>query len=157
MQINIREANKNDLDPIRFLYRDTIIAVNAKDYTDEQIKTWSETYVNVDSLLKKIADQYFLVAETEGEIVGFSSLEETGLLYFMYIHKGFQGKGVASKLLASILAKAKKLKLKEVSSHVSITARPFFEKKGFKKKGELVNKIKDIEFINSIMVIEINV
>jgi len=152
MQITIRLANKNDVDAIRFLYRDTIIAVNSKDYSEAQIKIWSGTFVNVDSLLKKISDQYFLVAEANGQIIGFSSLQHDGLLYFMYVHKDFQGIGVAGKLLEGIIEKAKKIKLKEIVSHVSITAKPFFEKKGFEKDGEIINKIHEVEFVNSIMI-----
>lgn len=156
MDLLIREATKEDVDAIRFLYRDTIISINSKDYSEEQIRIWSGTHVNVGSLLKKISDQYFLVAEAKRQILGFSSLEDDGLLYFMYVHKDFQGHGVAGKLLEGIFERAKKLQLKEIVSHVSVTAKPFFEKIGFKKRGEIINKIQNVEFINSVMVKEIS-
>ncbi len=46
----------------------------------------------------------------------------------MYVHKDFQGKGIASVLLDHLITRAGNT---EVSSDVSKTARPFFERKGF--------------------------
>jgi putative acetyltransferase len=65
-------------------------------------------------------------------ITGFSSLEEDGELDMMYVHKDYQGQGIASLLIQQIYKKAAELGLSRLTAYVSITARPFFEKQGFK-------------------------
>ena len=54
-----------------------------------------------------------------------------GYLHSLFVHKDWQGKGVASFLLAEVERKALEYGVKEVYSEVSITARPFFEKRGY--------------------------
>ena len=49
----------------------------------------------------------------------------------MFIHKDYQRQGIASALLQRIEAYAAEHGISEVTSEVSITARPFFEKQGY--------------------------
>lgn len=151
MEINIRQADIKDLDQIRFLFRDTVKFVNSKDYTQQEIKVWEECYKNTDIWTKNILNQHFLVATINNTIVGFSSITDSGYLDFMYVHKDFQRRGVARKLLTEIEKRADKLLVKRIFSHVSKTAHSFFEKHCYTKAGEQVNRVNGIEFVNSIM------
>ena len=152
MEINIRQASKKDVDEIRFLFRDTVTFINSADYKQDEISVWADSYKNVESLTKKILNQYFLVATMSDKIVGFSSLTDNGYLDFMYVHKDFQRQGIAKRLLVEIEMQAEKLLLKKIFSHVSKTARPFFEKNGYIKTGDQINKVQNIEFVNSVMI-----
>lgn len=49
----------------------------------------------------------------------------------MFIHKDHQGEGIASALLQQIEAYACEQGIRQIFSEVSITARPFFEHKGY--------------------------
>ena len=49
----------------------------------------------------------------------------------LYTHKDFQGQGVGTKLLDTIVAQAAQLQLSRLFVEVSITARSFFEHRGF--------------------------
>ncbi|HMS66097.1 MAG TPA: GNAT family N-acetyltransferase [Ignavibacteria bacterium] len=151
---NIRKAISKDLQQIRELYHDTVIAVNSKDYTEEQIRVWSGSGLTEsgNTFTKKIEEQYFYVAEYENNIVGFSSVTDDGYLDYMYVHKDFQRNGIAKALLEKIESKADELKLNLITSDVSITARPFFEKHGYVKTGEKKDLYRGVEFINNIMV-----
>ena len=150
----IRTATSEDLQQIRKLYHDTVIAVNSKDYSEEQIKVWSDSGLTEsgNTFSKKITEQNFYVAENANTIVGFSSVTDDGYLDYMYVHKDHQRKGIAKALLEKIEMKADELKLNIVTSDVSITARPFFEKHGFVKTGEKKDLYRCVEFINNIMV-----
>lgn len=64
-----------------------------------------------------------LVAEAEGIIVGFADLADDGYLDRLYVHKDWQGRGVATAL-CDALPGAK-------LTHASLTARPFFEQRGW--------------------------
>ena len=151
-EINIRRAEEKDVDDLRFLYRDTVIYINSADYTSEEIKAWSDTSKNTAGLKRKISEQYFIVAEIDKIITGFSSIANDGYLDFIYVHKDYQRKGVAIALLNEIESQAKISDIEKIYSHVSKTAGPFFEKYGYIKKGEIINKVNNIEFVNSVMV-----
>ena len=70
--------------------------------------------------------------DTEGRIVGFTSIRNDGYLHSMFIHKDHQGEGIATALLQRIEAYVTEHGIREITSEVSITARPFFERKGYK-------------------------
>jgi len=151
MKISVREAQVTDIDQIRFLFRDTVRHVNAKDYSAREINVWAEGYKNIEGWKKNLSEQYFLVAQTDTMIVGFASMTDLGLLDYLYIDKNFQRKGVATSLLAAIESRAEKLSLKEITAQVSKTAIPFFESKGFIKTGDVIRRVQDVEFVNAVM------
>jgi len=131
MQLTIRKATSFDLDSITQLFSETIEAVNVKDYSPEQIDAWKKGAFNKEKWLKKISEQYFLVCLAGNKIVGFGSITSEGYLDFMYVSKDHQGKGVASKIYDSLERFAIDQAIDKIVSDVSITAKPFFERKGF--------------------------
>ncbi|MEQ8523742.1 GNAT family N-acetyltransferase [Gracilimonas sp.] len=146
--MKIRKANQNDLDEILNLFTDTISEVNNRDYSPSQIKAWSSSSKDTDRWLLKIREQYFLVTEEEDCITGFASITNEGYLDTMFVHKNHQRKGIAKTLITALIDYAKENQLKEIITDGSITARPFFEKHGFKViKKQMVNR-KGIEIAN---------
>lgn len=132
MQSTIRKATASDLDNITQLFRQTIETINAKDYLPEQIDAWKKGALNKENWLKKISEQYFLVGVADNKIVGFGSITQEGYLDFMYVSKDHQGKRVASTIYSSIEKFAIDNRFEKIVSDVSISAKSFFESKGFK-------------------------
>lgn len=162
-RITLRTAAEDDIPAIGRLFSETVRNVNAKDYTEEEIRAWSSSGENTGMWKKRIVRQYFMVAEINGVIAGFSSIEPNGYLDFMYVHKDYQRMGVAKALLEEIERKAIEQNNAEIFSHVSKTAKGFFEKSGYKYSGDIISpgyiysngEVKPcdgVEFINSIMV-----
>jgi putative acetyltransferase len=147
-RIMIRQAKLDDLAAIQELFVDTIEAVCRYDYSAEQIAVWTSSIENSNRWIDKLMKQYFLIAEINNKIVGFASLENYEYFDFIYVHKDYQRHGIANNLYSEILAKAIKHGTILLTSDVSITAKPFFEKKGFKVIAEQKNDIKGIEVIN---------
>lgn len=54
-----------------------------------------------------------------------------GHLDRLYVHKDYQGQGVASALVNKFELKAKEQGLYEMDTEASITAKPFFERLGY--------------------------
>lgn len=50
----------------------------------------------------------------------------------LFVHSEYQGLGVARTLMNHILLKARDQNLTELTTDASITARPFFERSGFR-------------------------
>lgn len=131
--MQIRLATLQDIPSLKNLYQGTITHINSRHYNPEQISAWAATGERITSLENKIQEQYFYVAVTADNVItGFSSLENDGELDMMYVHKDYQGQGIARLLIQQIYTKAAELGVSTLTAYVSITARPFFEKQGFK-------------------------
>lgn len=149
--MNVRKAEHNDIPAIIDLFVNTIKSVNSRDYSLLQISTWYSTGKNADLWKRKMGIQYFIVIEIDSVLVGFASIAPDGFLDFMYVHKDYQGKGIARELLKNIEEKAREQKNDKVYSFVSITAKPFFLKSGYRITAEKRRIVNDVEFINSVM------
>ncbi len=88
---------------------------------------------------KAALNEVFLVFE-EGEILGFLSacccaLASTAIIMKIAVHPDHRGKGIATRLISTALARLKGLKITEVELHVDIVKRgaiQLYERFGFK-------------------------
>ena len=124
-------AKHSDLNDITFLFRLTIQKVASKDYSPQEITSWSDGAKNTDNWLKRIDTHYFLLVKIENTLVGMASLDLEGYLDVIYVHPEYQGQGIASDLLSKMEQKAIDLGHDLITSDVSITAKPFFIHKGY--------------------------
>jgi putative acetyltransferase len=150
--IVIRQANKSDVLKISNLFFETIQNINIMDYSKEEVDDWSSWKVNIDKWLEKMQEQYFVIAEMNNKILGFSSLANDGYLDLMFVDKDTQGQGVGSTLLSEIEWKAIQQNNDLIYSDVSITAKGFFESKGFIVERQQLKKAKKKELINYRMI-----
>jgi putative acetyltransferase len=147
-EIVIRPASLSDLAEIQQLFVDTISSICKNDYSPAQIKVWTASVNNIQRWMDKLTSQYFLIATLDNKIVGFSSLENSDYLDFLYVHKDFQRLGIACKLYNEIEKEAINRQATVLHSDVSITAKPFFEKQGFKSITPQTNLLQGVEIIN---------
>ena len=127
--MEIRKYETNDCEAITKLFYDTVHSVNAKDYSKEQLDAWATGKIDIDVWNESFLNHYTLVAVENGEIVGFGDIDGTGYLDRLYVHKDFQNQGIATALcdrLESLVYK------KSIRTHASITAKPFFLKRGYR-------------------------
>ena len=146
--ITIRQAHQNDVYEITDLFFETIQNINIRDYSKEEVDDWSSWSENIDRWLEVIEIQFFIVAIINRKIVGFASLTTEGYLDFMFVDKNTQRQGIASQLLSEIENKANTQNNKSIYSDVSITAKGFFEKKGFIVEKQQLKTSKKKKLIN---------
>ncbi len=139
MMITLREYKSDDCPFLSKLFHDTIHTVNAKDYTNEQLNAWSTGIVDLKAWNRSFLEHDTLIAETDEKIVGFADMDKTGYLDKLYIHKDFQGKGIAGALLNELERRAQTSGVVRFETYASITAKPFFEKQGYAVETE--NKV----------------
>lgn len=151
MKIFVRRAERSDLKKIQKLFVETVKSVNSRDYSSEKIATWASRGNDNNFWNYKLNEEHFFVAEFEGELVGFTSITDLGYIDFMYVHKYYQRIGVGRALLSMVEEVADELDVEELYSHVSITARPFFESLGFKVMEEQQRKVNEHSFVNFLM------
>ena len=146
--MTFRNATISDLNEMQELYIETIQSVCKKDYNEAQREAWISGVKNTERWIAVIETQYVLLAVIENKIAGFATLKDGDYIDFFYIHKNFQRQGIADKLLTKLELEAQKQHSKMITSDISITAKPFFEKKGFVAKAEQKNIRLNVELIN---------
>ncbi|RTL58889.1 MAG: GNAT family N-acetyltransferase [Sphingobacteriales bacterium] len=154
--IQIRKATIEDIPSITQLFKETIETINSKDYNEEQVKVWSAGYAYTDRWVKRLYTQYFIVAIVDEVIAGIGSIDPDGYLDIMYVHKDYQGRGVASALIDELLTNAVSNNVAAVTSDVSITAKPFFERNGFITEARQEIMINNVYLTNYKMKLRFN-
>ena len=100
MDFKIRIAQQSDSAELRDLYKNTVLVVNRRDYSQDEVEDWASCGDDLSNIEEMIKTHYFIVAVNQlSQIVGFSSITPQGYLYSMFIHADFQGKGIATMLL----------------------------------------------------------
>ncbi|MDR6923309.1 GNAT family N-acetyltransferase [Chryseobacterium sp. 2987] len=144
----IREGNNNDLAKMKQLFTDTITHICKKDYDDVQIEAWKLGAENEIRWQKVMENQYVLIAESNGEITGFISLDQGNYIDFLFVHKDYQNQGIAFQLYQLIEHEAIKQEKTFMTADVSKTAKPFFEKMGFSIVREQSVPVRGVELTN---------
>ncbi len=125
--IQIRQATLEDLPEITTIFRDTIRAVNSKDYTENQIEVWSSGADDLEEWTDRLENLYFLVAEFKNQIAGFAYLKDGFNLDGIFVHKNFQRRTIGSKLLRIMESRASVNGFEVLKADISITAFDFFD------------------------------
>ena len=149
--MQIRKYRPSDCRELAELFYDTVHTVNAGDYTKEQLDAWAPLSQDAAAWNKSLCENYTLVAEQDGLICGFADLALGGYLDRLYVHSDFQRMGVASKLCSLLERRAREQNVKELTVHASITARPFFEKRGYELIKEQRVFRRGVEMTNYVM------
>ena len=121
--MRLRPYRSADLPELLALFYDTVHTVCARDYTRSQLDAWAPADPDAAAWDASLLAHRTLVAEEKGRIVGFADLGPDGYLDRLYVHRDWQGRGVGSALCAALPGARR--------THASITARPFFERRGW--------------------------
>ncbi len=144
----IREYIQSDCIELTKLFYNTVHTVNAKDYTKEQLNVWATGKVDLEKWNQSLLEHYTLIAVESNRIVGFGDIDKTGYLDRLYIHKDYQRKGIAAAL-CDRLEQANNIT--KIITHASITAKGFFEKRGYSVINQQQVKREGIILINYVM------
>ncbi len=148
----VRDATVADIPEIQKLYQDTVLTVNRKDYSLEEVEDWASCGDDINHLYAQLTEHRYMVAVNDQNIiVGFASINDNGYIHVMFVHKDFQRQGVALLLYQTIEQYAREKGINRLTSEVSITARPFFEKQGFIVDKEQKRKANQLCLTNYMM------
>lgn len=128
--LSVRDYLPTDCDATIDIFLRAIREIASKDYSPAQVAAWAKMD-DRDGWAERRSSRPTWLAECDGVPVGFSDLMPDGYLDMMFVHPDYQGIGVASLLLHTVEAEARKSGLTRISTEASLTARPFFERKGF--------------------------
>ncbi|MDZ4992610.1 GNAT family N-acetyltransferase [Clostridium perfringens] len=127
----IRNYRPEDCKEITKLFYETVHTVNKKDYTESQLNVWATENIDLELWNKLFIKNFTLVVCIDDIIVGFGDISDTGYLDRLYVHKDYQHKGIATKIVNCLEKHVKKLGVNTINTEASITAKKFFESKGY--------------------------
>ena len=114
----IRQVNLSDIPALQELYQHTVLTVNRKDYTAEEVADWASCGDDTSHWGELFEEQHYVVAENEeGVIVGFGSVNDDGYMHTLFVHKDFQHQGIATSLYKYLEAYAQERGAKKIFSH----------------------------------------
>ena len=144
--VAVRAYRPKDQDAVITVFVRAIRESAVRDYSPAQVDAWSR--VDRDGLRRERRDRLTWVAVVEESIVGFTDLEPSGHLDRMYVHPEHEGRGVATALLKFLEAAARSQGLTRLFTEVSITAKPFFGRRGFQVLTAQVVEFRGEKFTN---------
>lgn len=143
----IRKYQSSDCKELANLFYNTVHSINAKDYTSEQLDVWATGNVDLDVWNNSFLQHYTLVAVEGDLLVGFGDIDKTGYLDRLYVHKDFQGRGIATSLCNAL----ERSIAGTIAVHASITSKSFFENRGYIVKKEQQVERQGILLTNYVM------
>ncbi|KQV66396.1 acetyltransferase [Rhizobium sp. Root1220] len=128
--------------------------VASKDYSPAQVDAWATVEDHRAWAARRSSRPTWIVENKTGP-VGFADLEPKGNLDMMFVCPDHQGVGAATLLLAKVEAAAKEKGLSRLSTDASLTARLFFEGRGFvvlarqivEKRGQVLQNFRMEKFL----------
>lgn len=114
-------------------YRSAITRTAAADYEPEQIAAWvGPDEVDLSQWDERRAAAHTFVAVVDGQVAGFVDFLDDGLLDMLFVHADFGRRGLARLLVETVKREATVAGLSALHTHASRTARPAFERFGFR-------------------------
>ncbi len=126
--MQIRKYKPSDCPQTEKLFYETVHTVNAGDYNTEQLHAWATGALNSEQWNQSFLAHESYVAIKDGMIVGFGDIAPNGYLDRLYVHKDYQRQGIATAICDILERKV----MGDLTTHASITAKPFFEKRGYR-------------------------
>ena len=135
--MKLRKYKDSDSGEVGKIFYETVHTINAKDYTQKQLNIWAPQDTNYLEWGKsRLVQQDVIVAVDNKKIIGFGSINITsGYLDLLFVQKDNIGKGVGTAICDEL---EKRCRVNGIITFASVTARPFFEKRGY----EVVEKNK---------------
>lgn len=126
--MHLRKYCPEDCDEIMELFKNTVHHVNARNYTPEQLDAWAPDKLNREQWNRSLSEHNTVVAVQNNTIVGFGDIDSTGYLDRLFVHYLHQREGIATAI-CDLLEQSYK---GSITTDASITAKQFFENRGYR-------------------------
>ncbi|HXR94072.1 MAG TPA: GNAT family N-acetyltransferase [Steroidobacteraceae bacterium] len=145
----VRRLRQADIPAVIEIFRASVRITARRDYTHEQVMAWAPDHIDPAAWAKRYDTRQGWVAEAAGsQLAGFIELEGASHLDMLYVHPAQQRRGVASALLQQLESAARELGAQRLHTEASLTARSFFERRGFLLLAEQTVALRGQSFVN---------
>ncbi|MDR6954228.1 putative acetyltransferase [Ancylobacter sp. 3268] len=128
---SLRPFLPSDTPALAAILSAAIFELTSEDYDPDQQEGWAAVVADEETLGKRLAGALTLVAERDGEVVGFIALADNKHIDLLYVHPEVAGEGVAAVLCDAIERLALARGATSLTCDASDTALGFFQKRGY--------------------------
>ena len=143
----IRKYQASDCADLAELFYFRIYIEYANAISREQLDAWAPRSRNLKDWNRDFEKHISFVAIDDRTIVGFGDIEENGYLDRLFVRPDYQRMGIGT----AICNKLEGAVQGNVFTHASITAKPFFEKRGYKVIKRQTVKRRGVLLTNFVM------
>jgi putative acetyltransferase len=133
------------------VYYSAIHLIARNDYSEEQLNAWAPSDLDRELWVNCINRINPFVAEIDGKPVGYADIQQNGYIDHFFVSGHHSRQGIGKALMQVIHSEAKRLNITELTSNVSQTAQPFFERFGFVVVERKKSVIRGVELRNASM------
>ena len=152
-QWRLRQATPADVAEMKEVFRQTVKGIDDKDYCKEEKADWAACADKQGLWERLVETLHAIVATTEeGKLAGFAAIADNGHLELMYVDTAWQRHKAGTAMLYELEDYARARGIKEITTEVSITARPFFEYHGYIAIKKQKRKAVDLCLTNFLMI-----
>lgn len=136
--MNIQSLKIEDVPTIVAVHRDCVDKSNSTMYPADVITEWL-SQITTQSVHNQLNNSSWYVIRENRTIIGFCQYNlEDEELYQIQIDPEYQGKGYGKSLYKFVENDFRKHNKQKISLNSTVNAAPFYEKRGFKKAGDLI-------------------
>lgn len=127
----VRAYDRADAAATLTVFREAITGTASAHYTPAQIAAWLGPGIDPAAWHARRSAVDTLVAEADGQVAGFTDLDDRGHIDMLFVAPWAGRQGVATALLAEVRRRAAERSLTRLTVEASLSARPFFLRHGF--------------------------
>ena len=147
-KISVREAEGGDAEGIAAVHHAAVHNAGGETYPPDALNHWSGplNQQRIDDWHRRIQDdaEPFVVAESEGTIIGFGSiLPQSGRLRGTYVKPEHERTGIGRKLLARLEEIAADSGLERLQVDSSLNAGSFYTARGYELLEQTTHQLED--------------
>lgn len=147
----VRKFRDTDAAPAAQIFYDAV-HIGAKEFYDEdQRNAWAPKIPDTDVWCKRLKSQTTYIAERDGVVVGYMTLDDQGYIDLTFVAPQFAGKGIARKLYEIVEKDALDRGITHLTSNASYLARPFFERQNWLVLKQQIIERGDVTLANFVM------
>jgi len=129
--ITLRPYLPADAERCAEIFRASIEEIASEDYSQDQCEAWAARADDVSAFGNKLAGSLTLIATLDGACAGFGSLKGSDVLDMLYVDPVHARRGVGTALIDALARIAQGRGAERLTSEVSDTAKPLFERQQF--------------------------
>jgi len=147
----IRDFRVGDEPYLHQVFLSAVHGIAIRDYSLEQVNAWAPEVVDPALWSDRMRGIAPFVMEHEGKPIAYADIQPAGYIDHFFVSARFARQGVGSKLMRRVHDVAAAKDIHALTSHVSLTAQPFFKHWGFWIVEERQPVVRGIVIPNALM------
>jgi putative acetyltransferase len=149
--LSFRPYLPRDAETLASLFAESVLTLGEDYYSEGQLAAWASRVEDMEAFSASLAGMTTILAETEGETVGFASLKDDKHIEMLYVLPDAARQGIGRALVNVMELLAGKRGTDALSVDASEVAVPLFEKLGYEAQKRNTVMIEDEWLANTTM------